>query len=226
MYKHILFDADNTLLDFDKAEEISICNTFKFFGINIRYSKRFSEINSSLWRLFETGGIEREEIKTKRFQLLLDEIGISDISAKEVSEKYLYELSCSSFSYSGAKELCEELSNRGINLYIITNGHTITQTKRLKNADFIKYIKKTFISEKIGYQKPNKEYFDYVLNEINADENECIIIGDSLSSDIKGGINSGIDTCWFNPKNKDNTGSIIPTYTVNTFSQIIDILKE
>jgi 2-haloacid dehalogenase len=122
--------------------------------------------------------------------------------------------------------LCEELAKAGKNLYIITNGHTVTQTKRLKNSNFIKYIKKSFISEQIGYQKPNKEYFDYVLNEINANESECIIIGDSLSSDIKGGINSGIDTCWFNPYNKENTGSVIPTYTVNTFSQIIDILKE
>lgn len=226
MYKYVLLDADNTLLDFDKAEEISIANTFIHFGIDISYSKRFSEINSSLWRLFEIGGIEREEIKTKRFQLLLDEIGISGISAKEMSEKYLFELSCSSYAYDGATELCEELVKAGKNLYIITNGHTVTQTKRLKNSRFIKYIKKLFISEEIGYQKPNKEYFDFVLNELGADQNECIIIGDSLSSDIKGGINSEIDTCWFNPKNKENTGSIIPTYTVNTFSQIIDILKE
>jgi YjjG family noncanonical pyrimidine nucleotidase len=226
MYKYILFDADNTLLDFDKAEEISISNTFIYFGIDICYSKRFSEINSSLWRLFEIGGIEREEIKTKRFQLLLDELGINNISASEMSEKYLYELSCSSYTYDGAEELCEELAKAGKNLYIITNGHTVTQTKRLKNSNFIKYIKKSFISEQIGYQKPNKEYFDYVLNEINANESECIIIGDSLSSDIKGGINSGIDTCWFNPKNIENTGSVIPTYTVNTFSRIIDILKE
>ncbi len=226
MYKYILFDADNTLLDFDKAEEVSISNTFIYFGIDTCYSRRFSEINSSLWRLFEIGGIEREEIKTKRFQLLLDELGINNISASEMSEKYLYELSCSSYTYDGAAELCEELAKAGKNLYIITNGHTVTQTKRLKNSNFIKYIKKSFISEQIGYQKPNKEYFDYVLNEINANESECIIIGDSLSSDIKGGINSGIDTCWFNPKNKENTGSVIPTYTVNTFSQIIDILKE
>ena len=226
MYKYILFDADNTLLDFDKAEEISISNTFIHFGIDTSYSRRFSEINSSLWRLFEIGGIEREEIKTKRFQLLVDELGINNISASEMSEKYLYELSCSSYTYDGAAELCEELAKAGKNLYIITNGHTVTQTKRLKNSNFIKYIKKSFISEQIGYQKPNKAYFDYVLNEINASESECIIIGDSLSSDIKGGINSGIDTCWFNPHNKENTGSVIPTYTVNTFSRIIDILKE
>ena len=226
MYKYILFDADNTLLDFDKAEEISISNTFNFFGIDLSLSKRFSEINSSLWKLFEIGGIEREEIKTKRFQILLDEIGLRSTSAKEMSEKYLYELSCSSYSYEGAVELCDKLAAMGKKLYIITNGHTVTQTKRLKNADFINHIVKSFISEQIGYQKPNKEYFDYVLRDINALKNECIIIGDSLSSDIKGGINSEISTCWFNPDGKANTSDIIPTYTVNTFDQIIDIFKE
>ena len=226
MYKYILFDADNTLLDFDKAEEISILNTFKYFNIDSKYSKKFSEINSSLWRLFEIGGINREEIKIRRFELLLSEIGKEHISASDMSEKYLYELSCSSYTYDDAQLVCEHLVKMGKKLYIITNGHTITQTHRLQNCNIIKYIDKVFISEKIGYQKPNKEYFEHVLREICADKQDCIIIGDSLSSDIKGGVLSGIDTCWFNPLNKKSTKDISPTYTVNTLKKVTDIFKE
>ena len=212
------------MADFDKAEEISISNTFIHFGIDTCYSRRFSEINSSLWRLFEIGGIEREEIKTKRFQLLLDELGINNISASEMSEKYLYELSCSSYTYEGAAELCEELAKAEKNLYIITNGHTVTQTKRLKNSDFIKYIKKSFISEQIGYQKPNKEYFDYVIDHIpEKDKSKILLIGDSMSSDILGGINFGVDTCWLNPNNANATYK--PTYEIAKIMHICDIFS-
>lgn len=226
MYKYILFDADNTLLDFDKAEKVSIFNTFSYFGVNTKYSKRFSEINSSLWKLFEVGGIKREEIKTKRFELLLNEIGNKDISASEMSDYYLTELSCSSYTYDDASYICSELCKMGKKIYIITNGHTVTQTKRLRNCNFIDFVEKIFISEKIGYQKPSIEYFDFVLNDISVDKKDCIIIGDSLSSDIKGGVTAKIDTCWFNPNNKVNTTDIVPTYTVSTLKEILDIFKE
>ena len=140
MYKYILFDADNTLLDFDKAEEISIYTTLTHFDVDPVYSKRFSEINSSLWKLFESNGIKREEIKTKRFRILLDEIGKSNVSDSDMSEYYLDCLSKCSYTYDDASYVCSELSEMGMKLYLITNGHTKTQTSRINNCNIAKYI--------------------------------------------------------------------------------------
>ena len=226
MYKYILFDADNTLLDFDKAEEVSIFVTLEHFGIDRVYSKRFSEINSSLWKLFEVNGIKRDEIKTKRFKILLDEIRKTDVSPYDMSEYYLDRLSMCSYTYEDAPFVCSKLREIGKKLFIITNGHTKTQTNRIKGCNIEKYIEKSYISEQIGYQKPCLEYFDFVLNEIKADKSECLIIGESISSDIKGGVVASIDTCWYNPKSKINTSDIAPTYTVNTLKEILNIFKE
>jgi 2-haloacid dehalogenase len=122
-----------------------------------------------------------------------------------------------------AEETCKARPAPPKRIYIVTNGVAITQKMRIKNSIIRKYISDLFVSEDIGFQKPRKEYFDYVFSKIpNPDMRNTIIVGDSLTSDIAGGVQSGIDTCWFNKDNVKNTTTITPTYEI---TRLIELSK-
>lgn len=223
-YKTLLFDVDGTLLDFDKTQEYALNYMFDKYNIPLTKQTRelYDDINHGLWKQFELGLIDKKTVVYTRFVKLFEVLNI-DLDGKAFEDEYQYMLGQGFFVLEHAKEVLENLY-KDFDLYIVTNGVSSTQYSRQKGSGIDIYFKDIFVSEDIGYQKPAKEYFDYCFKHIgNVKPEETIIIGDSLSSDIQGGINAGIDTCWFNPKRV--TGHIVPTYTIYDLRELYNILK-
>ena len=225
-YKYFLFDIDNTLLDFYKAEEQAFKNASKIY--NLRCEKedylRYSAINDGYWKKLEKGLYTREEITTYRFKDYLPTVNASDISPEEFNKTYLSQLALGTFLIDGAEEVVKQIYNLGGEIYIATNGVLKVQTSRLSNLEFMKYVKGVFVSEDLGYSKPNIKFFLEAEKRANINlKGNAIIIGDSLTSDIKGGSDFGIDTCWFNPKNLP-----IPTEPKITFciTKLLDLIEK
>ncbi len=220
-YTTLLFDTDNTLLDFTKAEAYALRDTFTSHGLPFSENARatYSAVNDSFWKSFERGEILKSEIYVGRFKTTLQKLGFS-ADAKSVAALYEERLGSYHFAIEGALEMCEQLKKK-YDLHIVTNGHRVIQSRRLKDSGLINLVNKVFISEQVGVPKPEKEYFDAVFQNIaEKDKSKILIIGDSLTSDIMGGINAGIDTCWYNPKGIKT--DIKPTYEI---SKITDLLK-
>lgn len=201
-YTSILFDADNTLLDFDKAENVGLKKVMELYNLPItdENCRKYSEINAALWKKFEKGEIRKNDIKATRFKTFFEFLGVKEkIDPLRVNETYLSFLKEGAYTIEGAKELCENLKEKGYSLYIITNGIALTQARRLKKSGLLPYFKEVFVSETVGFPKPKKEYFDYVFSNIDEkDKSRILVIGDSLSSDIKGAQNAGLDYIWYN----------------------------
>lgn len=224
-YKTILIDIDDTLLDFQKSEEHAIRTTITSLGIDPTEEivKSYKEINLKYWKMFERGEIEREALLVARFKEFCELLNITNKDFSKLNETYFYNLSSVPFEIDGAYEFLEKLS-KDYNIYAITNGVKRVQTKRLSLVNITKFLEKIYISEEIGYQKPSTEFFDYVLKDLNiTNKDEVLIIGDSLTSDIQGGINSGIDTMWYNPKKIKSDYNY--TYEINSYSDFYKIIK-
>ncbi len=225
MIDTILFDLDNTILDFDKAEEIALTKTFRELHINPtkQMMSRYSEINLAQWKLLEQGKITRDEVKTRRYSLLFQEFGIES-SADQAEEIYEKDLGIGHYFLDGAEELLRDLHNQ-YHLYIVTNGTASVQRGRIKSAGLRNYCQDIFISEVIGFNKPRREYFDCCFAKIpEFCKDRCIIVGDSLTSDIQGGINAGIRTIWFNHDHIDNISDVHPDYTINSLNELQAVL--
>lgn len=221
-YTTLLFDADETLLDFPASEKAALKGVFEAFGIQYSEELRstFSKINSALWKQLEKGLITRDVIRIRRFEQFCEATCVS-AEPKDMSELYVKLLGQSCFVYEGAKELCKKLSEK-YELYIVTNGIGTVQQSRLAKSGLLPYFKDVFVSEKIGSQKPEKKFFDFVFENISEkDKSKVVIVGDSMSSDILGGINAGIDTCFFNPLGREEVYS--PTYAVKSFKELENI---
>lgn len=221
-YSTILFDADETLLDFPAAEKASLKKVCEKFGITYSEEIRatFSSINSALWKQLEKGLITRDLIRIRRFEQFAEHFGIA-VDPKEMAVYYVEMLSAFAFLLDGADKLCENLSKE-YDLYIVTNGIGTVQQSRLAKSGLLPFFSKVFVSEDIGSQKPQKKFFDFVFENIpEKDKSKIIIVGDSMSSDILGGINAGIDTCFFNPALKEETYK--PTYTAKSFEELENI---
>lgn len=222
-YTTILFDVDNTLLDFTLGEYTAVGTVMENNSVpatdeNI---KRYSAINDRFWKRFERGEIEKSEIYEGRFEVLLYELGIK-ADAGKMSVEYAQELSNQHFVIEGAIELLEGISGQ-YNIYYTTNGRAETQHKRIEKSGIGKYAKGIFVSEEVGYQKPQREYFQFVLDNIpEKDKSKIVVIGDSQSSDILGGINAGLDTVWYNPKG--DIAQYPATYTIKKLEEIPEIL--
>ena len=223
-YDVILFDADNTLFDFDMAEKNAISEIFRKYNIPENFIPVYSAINKSLWEELEQGKVTRERLKVKRFEIVFSMANVPLDNGERVAQEYTDLLAEQSRLYDGALSVCQKLRSLGKKIYIVTNGNIGVQERRFEKSGLCHYVDGIFISESVGFAKPAKEYFDCVLEKTGAKREECLIVGDSLGSDILGGINSGIDTCWFNPKNKENTKDYAPTYTVNSLFDIFGII--
>lgn len=224
-YKTILIDLDDTLLDFQKSEDVAIRTTIKTLGIEPTEDvvNAYKEINLKYWKMFERKEIEREALLIARFKEFCELLNITNKDFSLLNETYFHYLSSSPFEIDGADEFLNKLSEK-YDIYVITNGVKRVQTIRLSLVNITKYFKKVYISEEIGYQKPSIEFFDFVLNDLNiTNKEEVLIIGDSLSSDIQGGINSGIDTVWYNPK--ELKSNINFTYEIKNYDEFFEIIK-
>lgn len=217
MFQTIFLDLDDTLLDFGAAERVAISKTFQEIGMEPTPAllRRYSEINQSQWEAFERGEITRETVLTRRFELLFAELGMAQDPAV-TEDIYRTYLGVGHYFVPGAEELLAYLAPK-YDLYLASNGVAATQYSRLESAGIGHYFKEIFISETTGYHKPEREYFDYCFARIeNFDPQRTLMIGDSLTSDILGGKNAGIKTCWFNPKHKPRHPDITPDYEIDT----------
>jgi 2-haloacid dehalogenase len=225
-FQTLLFDADNTLFDFHACEEEALKLVFQKYGfsLNQEVADTYQGINTELWRQYEQGLMDRHTVIYSRFGLLFQKIGIQD-DGIAFEDDYQELLGMQHFFIEDAFEVVMNLYKE-FDLYIVTNGVTATQLRRLKDSGLDRYMKQIFVSEETGYQKPMKEYFDYCFERIvNFDLSRTIIIGDSLSSDIKGGNNANITTCWYNPGRIENHTDARVDYEITSLKELYPLLK-
>lgn len=225
-YTTVLFDADDTLFDFKRSEHEAVKDCLSLVGLptNDEVIEKYSEINQSYWKMLERGEITKKDLFIARWKTFLDFYGLVDTDAEMIANRYLVQLSQKSYLLDGAEVLCKKLYGK-FKMYIVTNGYGVVQHGRFDKSIMREYFDDMFISEEMGAEKPTLQYFDAVFSKIpNFDKSKAIIIGDSLSSDIKGGIAAGIDTCWFNPNRKIAPDGMNITYIVNDLSKIENIL--
>ncbi len=225
-YKHFLFDADNTIFDFSRGEK----NAFLEIGnmYNLKFDDEslniYHKINKECWLSYERGELSQDKLLVLRFKNFCEELSI-DIDPNEFNRLFTKILSSQTCLMPYAKEVLDILRDSNYNISMITNGVRETQYGRIKATGLEPYFSSLFISSEMGCQKPDIEFFDIVLNEIKADREECIIIGDRLESDIEGGLRSSIDTIWLNTKNTERDPNIVPTYEIDCLSKMMDLLK-
>ena len=222
-YTTLLLDLDETLFDFSKSEKFAIDKLMEKYNIPVTEENRrlYSEINDEKWKKLERGELTRPQLFHERFADFFEKTGVT-ADTGEANLSYMQFLSQASFILDGALETCEKLSEN-YSLYLVTNGTKIVQNGRLNGSPIMKYIKDVFISEEIGFNKPQREYFDYVLEHIEEkDKTKILVVGDSLSSDIAGAENSGLDSCWVNRKNQNIETAA--TYTISYITEIFNIL--
>ena len=226
MLKTIFLDLDDTLLDFHKAEAAALARALTQLGVDPAPAviARYSAINAQQWRLLEEGKFTRDEILTRRFDILFQELGV-EVSSALARRTYEGFLGQGHTFIPGAEELLKALVRR-YDLYLVSNGTAAVQAGRIASAGIAPYFKEIFISEAMGLHKPQREFFDACFAAIPGFcRQEALIIGDSLTSDIRGGNNAGIRTCWFNPQGKLRPADIHVDYEVSALSQIPPLLE-
>lgn len=224
-YRFALFDADNTLLDFTAAEDHAIkdCLSVRGLPTDGETISLYSSINDGHWKRLEQGLTTRDRLRVERFADFFREIRY-DGDPMAMADDYMEALSCQTQLMDGALDLIMSLHGH-CGLYIVTNGITSVQTRRFGGCPLAKYFDACFISEQMGCAKPEKRFFDQVAAAIpDFTPGDALVIGDSLSSDIRGGINAGMDTCWFNPGGKNAPADMRITHTVRRLCELKAIL--
>ncbi|MDD2956604.1 MAG: YjjG family noncanonical pyrimidine nucleotidase [Oscillospiraceae bacterium] len=225
-YDILLLDADGTLLDFRAAEGEAMRKAFQRFGLPFyrQIRERYGLINQGLWQSFERGEIPKSAIGDHRFQRVLDEFSIP-FDGKIVEQAYREALGEEHALIPGALEACRELAGF-CRLYIVTNGVSRTQYRRLEACGLRDYLEDIFVSEDAGAQKPQREYFDYVFSRIPGfDRERALLVGDSLTSDIQGGVNAGVDTCWYRLPDTENPLGLRPTYEIDSLEALPQLAR-
>ena len=225
-YKFLLFDLDHTLLDFDTAEDIALTQLLKEEGVeDIRaYKDYYVPMNKALWKDLEEKKITKQELVNTRFSKLFSHFGIEK-DGVYLAERYQFYLAQQGQVFSGAMELLDSLIDRGYELYAATNGITTIQTGRLAQSGLAPYFNQVFISEQLQTQKPDALFYEKIGQQITGFYKEkALMIGDSLTADIQGGNNAGIDTIWYNPHHLKNKTQAQPTYEVHSYQDILDCL--
>lgn len=225
-YKYLLFDLDDTLLDFKKAEYYGIKAVFEKMGITVSDEniELYSKINLSCWKQYEQGEITREDIYKNRVVQFGEKIGV-DIDVEEFSDTYFYTLSRQGQTMPYAFELMDALSKKDYVIAAATNGALVPQTFRIVNSGLAGFFKGgIFVSEQIGFRKPEPEFFEYLLKELRVkDKGEVLVIGDSLSSDIAGAVSLGLDSCFVNLRSEEVSYKGDFTYSVCSLKDLIKV---
>ena len=228
IYKFLLFDLDHTLLDFDAAEDVALSHLLKEEGVEDiqAYKDYYVPMNKTLWKDLELKKITKQELVNTRFAKLFAHFGIEKDGAY-LAERYQFFLSKQGQIFPGVEDLLKKLIHQGFELYAATNGITFIQTGRLEQSGIAPYFKEIFIYEQLHTQKPDAAFYEKIGARIpNFDKDHALMIGDSLSADIQGGNNAGIDTIWYNPHHLENKTQAQPTYEVDSYQALLEILDK
>lgn len=221
-YNYILWDIDDTLINFKKSEKAALQQCFTPYNITLSDEDIaiYSDINHNYWKQLEQGTIEKNVLLVQRFHDFGDYLK-KPLDAVAINSAYQLALGDHVVFNDGALELCKQLQGK-VKQYAVTNGTAIAQDKKLRTSGLIDILDDVFISDKIGYEKPDIRFFDYAFSKIpNFQKKDAIIIGDSLSSDMKGGNNAGITCCWYNPKHLTHPDDICIDYTISDFDSLL-----
>jgi len=222
-YNWLLFDADDTLFDFSRAEAKALKWTLEQAGLHFEpeYPSLYARLNQQVWQEFERGIVTSQELRIKRFRLFLQETGLNS-EPQTISPLYLQNLALGTDLLADADEVVHTLQKR-FHLALVTNGLKDVQRPRLERSSLHDCFEKVFISEEMGASKPSRTYFEIVFSGIDQPPREkVLIIGDSLSSDMQGGLGFGIHTCWYNPK--QNTTTLALNYQIRSLRELLSLL--
>mgnify|MGYP004599988421 FL=1 len=226
-YNCIMMDIDNTLLDFDAAERKALLETLQQFSLPCDEAavSRYHEINSSLWGELNKGKIRRDKLVIERFDRFVKEIGAA-AKATELNRAYTEHLATHADVIPGAEEALQELAEVAT-MIAVSNGTESVERGRLKLSGFEKYFDDIFISEAVGVSKPNPKIFQMAMRKLGIEHSDkVLVVGDSLSADIQGGVNAGLDTCWVNMNGLENESGLTPTYEVKALRELYPIVME
>ena len=222
----ILWDVDQTLLDFKKSEDYAIRYCFRKFGkeASDEAVAIYYRINEGFWKRIEKGEINRKDALVQRFEQLFQQIGEQDMDAGAFQKEYAEALGSVYYYLDDSYELVKNLRGK-YRQYLVTNGVTLTQMKKLRLSGFDQLADGIFVSEQIGIPKPHKDFFEKCFSMIPGFcKEKAVIVGDSLSSDMRGGNNAGIATCWYNPAGLKNLSDVKIDYEIRNLNEIWDIL--
>ncbi len=226
-YKYLLWDIDGTIINFELAERAAIRSLFDRFKLGDCSDEMlmyYSQINKRYWQLMESGKIKKDKMLVERFIEFFSNKGINADIAAEFNKEYQIAL-CDTIVFNDDAIDIIKHQKKTCKIIIVTNGTEVVQEKKLERSGLNDIADNVFISELVGFEKPNIKFFEKVILEVGIkDLKEALIIGDSLTSDIQGGHNIGIDTCWYNPKNEENTTLLNPTYTIRNLHELENII--
>ena len=224
-YQILIFDADQTLLDFKKNEDHALPAVFQKHQLNLtdEIKQSYLAINAKLWRMLEQGQCTTQEVMVQRFVQLFKIYDIK-INPQTFSDDYMEILSKGAYPMDDALEVLATLSPK-YRCVIVTNGFTKSQTYRLEHSGIAKYMDKIYISEQIGHRKPSIELAQYILKDLNVEAKDCLMIGDCFETDMQFGINAGMDTCWIRSQNDFDERTSQVTYYMNDIKLLGGLLK-
>ena len=226
-YRYLLWDIDGTILNFELAERAAIRSLFDRFKLGDCSDEMlmyYSQINKRYWQLMESGKIKKDKMLVERFIEFFSYKGINADIAAEFNKEYQIAL-CDTIVFNDDAMDIIKHQKKTCKIIIVTNGTEVVQEKKLERSGLNDIVDNVFISELVGFEKPNIKFFEKVILEVGIkDLKEALIIGDSLTSDIQGGHNIGIDTCWYNPKNEENTTLLSPIYTIRNLHELENII--
>ena len=226
MMEFLFLDLDDTILDFHKAERLAISRTFRSFGLEPtdQVLERYHVINRQHWERLERGELTRDQVLTGRFQMLFEELGIP-AQPQAIAKGYEHNLGLGHYFLPGAKEALDTLRGK-YRLFLASNGTASVQHSRLTSAGLYPYFEEVFVSQALGANKPSRAFFDACAARIPGyDPRKALMVGDSLTSDILGGINAGMKTCWVCPRGAQGRPDIVPDYRIEALSQLPELLE-
>ena len=227
MFEFLFLDLDDTILDFQKAEHVALSKTLESFGLEPTREVlgRYNRINKEHWEALERKEMTRDQVLLGRFQVLFREFSV-DVDPEKVARAYEHNLGIGHWFMPGAEEAVERLSKK-YKLYLASNGTASVQKGRMTSANLYRFFEKVFVSQEIGANKPSLEYFERCFAQIpDFDKKKAIMVGDSLTSDIRGGQNAGIATCWVNPNHLEGHPDIRADFEIEALSQLEALLEK
>lgn len=229
-YTHLLFDLDHTLLDFDRAEDLALTFLLEEAGVASQelklYKDHYIPMNRAMWEDLNHGLITKTELFHTRFSRLFEHFG-KEVDGSHLAGRYQHFLSQQGQELPQADAFLADIKERGHKIYAATNGVSFIQRGRLQASSILPFFDDVFISDEVGAHKPSTDFFDKIANQVHDfHPSSALMIGDSLTADIQGGNNAGIDSVWFNPRNLVNETLAVPTYQVKSYGEILKILSK